>query len=98
MSLVDGGAGDTQVVGFIGRRHPDTDAGPKYLNTGETPLFSKGAQLFGMAEAAGALAAGATPVLVEGPLDAIAVTLAAAGTAGMPFTLALDAHRIGCVL
>jgi len=81
-SGVDGGAGEKEVVGFIGRRNPDTpDAGPKYLNTGETPLFSKGAQLYGAAEAAAALAAGATPVLVEGPLDAIAVTLAADGAA-----------------
>ena len=79
---VDGGAGDTQVVGFIGRRNPDTpNAGPKYLNTSETALFSKGAQLYGAAEAAAELAAGATPVLVEGPLDAIAVTLAAQGAA-----------------
>ncbi len=74
--------GEVKVVGFIDRRNPDTpDAGPKYLNTGQTALFSKGAQLYGMAEAAAELAAGATPVLVEGPLDAIAVTLAAEGAA-----------------
>ncbi len=38
------------VLGFVGRRHPDhTDdhkSGPKYLNTGETPLFHKGDQLY----------------------------------------------------
>jgi hypothetical protein len=38
-----------EVLGFIGRRHPnlsDLDrAAPKYLNTAETPLFHKGAQL-----------------------------------------------------
>jgi DNA primase catalytic core, N-terminal domain len=37
-----------QVLGFVGRRHPDlTDAdraGPKYLNTGDTQLFHKEAQ------------------------------------------------------
>ncbi len=32
---------DGEVVGFIGRRNPNTpDAGPKYLNTGETDVFS----------------------------------------------------------
>ena len=79
---------DGQIHGFIGRRNPTHDAddatavsaGPKYLNTAGTDLFDKGAQLFGLHEARAALAAGATPVLVEGPLDAIAVTLAAAGT------------------
>jgi DNA primase catalytic core len=70
-----------EVLGFIGRRHPglsDIDrAGPKYLNTGETPLFHKGAQLFGVVE--DQLSDGAIPVIVEGPMDAIAVTLASRG-------------------
>jgi len=78
-----------QVIGFVGRRHPgavdDHDgycpAGPKYLNTADNPVFSKGAQLYGLAEAGAALAAGAVPVLVEGALDALAVTLAAGGDA-----------------
>jgi DNA primase catalytic core len=73
---------DGEVLGFIGRRHPDlTDAdrgGPKYLNTADTPLFHKGAQLFGAIEQP--LAAGAVPVIVEGPMDAIAVTIATAGS------------------
>jgi len=78
-----------QVIGFVGRRHPDAvddhdgycPAGPKYLNTADSLVFSKGAQLYGLAEGAAALAAGAVPVLVEGPLDALAVTLAAGGDA-----------------
>lgn len=72
---------DQQVLGFVGRRHPDTTdfdhAGPKYLNTAETLLFHKRAQLF----VAGAryLDAGGLPVVVEGPADAIAVTQASGG-------------------
>jgi DNA primase catalytic core len=73
---------DGEVLGFVGRRHPDlTDAdkgGPKYLNTADTPLFHKGAQLFGAVEPH--LAAGGVPVIVEGPMDAIAVTIATAGS------------------
>jgi DNA primase catalytic core len=69
------------VLGFVGRRRPDlTDAdngGPKYLNTADTPLFHKGAQLYGVVDEL--LAEGAVPVIVEGPMDAIAVTLASAG-------------------
>ncbi len=70
-----------QVLGFVGRRHPDAtdldNAGPKYLNTAETLLFHKRAQLF----IAGVrhLDAGAIPVVVEGPADAIAVTQASGG-------------------
>lgn len=70
-------------VGFIGRRNPtkgdDDYAGPKYLNTRTTTAFAKGQQLYGVSEAQSHLAAGAVPVLVEGPLDAIAVTIAGHG-------------------
>jgi DNA primase catalytic core len=68
------------VIGFVGRRHPhytDQDqAGPKYLNTADTPLFHKGDQLFAPGRL---LTADAIPVIVEGPIDAIAVTLATGG-------------------
>ncbi len=69
-------AGDPVVLGFVARRHPDvTDPSiPKYINTGETALFHKGSQLY--AAGTDLLVHGAKPVLVEGPLDAIAVTLA----------------------
>lgn len=64
-----------QVLGFVGRRNPtvaDSDnRGPKYLNTATTPLFAKGDQLF----VAGTLHPGTVPVLGEGPMDAIALTL-----------------------
>jgi DNA primase catalytic core len=66
-------------LGFVGRRHPDrSDAdrgGPKYLNTADTPLFHNGAQLFGALEEH----EGGVPVIVEGPMDAIAVTLSSGG-------------------
>jgi DNA primase catalytic core len=79
---------DGHIQGFIGRRNPTHDiedgtsstAGPKYLNTPDTDLFTKGSQLFGLHEGRATLAAGATPTLVEGPIDAIAITLAADGT------------------
>ncbi|MEV5003832.1 MobF family relaxase [Nocardioides sp. LML1-1-1.1] len=73
--------GRGEVLGFVGRRRPDlTDAdkgGPKYLNTADTPLFHKGAQLFGVVDEL--LDEGAVPVIVEGPMDAVAVTLASHG-------------------
>ncbi len=71
---------DGHIVGFVGRRNPDhTDQdghGPKYLNTAETALYRKGDQLF----TAGHLSPDTIPVLTEGPFDAIAVTIAAAGS------------------
>ena len=67
-----------QILGFVARRHPDLAdddrCGPKYLNTSDTVLFHKGAQLHGVIPEL--LQRGAVPVLVEGPIDALAVTLA----------------------
>ena len=74
---------DGVIVGFIARRNPtaaaDGRAGPKYLNTPATDLYSKGGHLLGLYENRVALTDGATPALVEGPLDALAVTLVGEG-------------------
>jgi DNA primase len=65
------------VAGFIGRAAENARPGvPKYLNSVRTSLYDKGKVLFGLWEALRALAAGAQPVIVEGPFDAIAVTTA----------------------
>jgi len=90
------------VIGFLGRRNPtkedDPYAGPKYLNTKNTPLFTKGKVLFGYAEAREALAAGALPVIVEGPMDAYAITVgscgAAVGLAPMGTALTVDQIKL----
>jgi DNA primase len=65
------------LAGFIGRTHPDSRPGvPKYLNTPETSAYKKGSLLFGLYQAREHLAQEAVPVIVEGPFDAIAVTMA----------------------
>ncbi|WP_084541345.1 MobF family relaxase [Nocardioides alkalitolerans] len=78
--------GEVAPVGFVGRAAKDAgDRTPKYLNTSTTPAYVKGETLYGLAEHRDLLAAGAVPVLVEGPLDAEAVTLASATSpAGSP--------------
>ena len=68
---------DGTVAGFIGRASERAaPAAPKYLNSPRNCLYDKSALLFGLWEAREALNAGARPVIVEGPLDAIAVTTA----------------------
>jgi DNA primase len=65
------------LAGFTGRAHPDAaPSAPKYLNSPETAAYRKGGLLFGLHQARRSLARGATPVLVEGPFDAIAVSAA----------------------
>ncbi|MHB1010665.1 MAG: toprim domain-containing protein, partial [Propionibacteriaceae bacterium] len=62
---------DGVVLGFVGRCRPEiTDPQvPKYLNTRDTPLFHKADQYYGTPRPS------TTPVIVEGPMDAIAITL-----------------------
>ena len=65
--------GSGQVAGWTGRKLPGSpERAPKYLNTPATALFDKSALLY----SSGLLEEGCMPVLVEGPMDAIAVTLA----------------------
>jgi DNA primase len=102
---------DGTVAGFTGRARPGGGrAGPVYLNSRTTGLYRKGSLLFGLYEGRRALAAGARPVLVEGPLDAIAVSAAGSyagvspcGTALTPAQVTLlartcDLRRTGVVV
>ncbi len=63
-------AGD--VIGFGGRVLAGD--GPKYLNSPETPVFQKGRVLFGLTQAADAIAATSTVFVVEGEKDADRLT------------------------
>jgi len=81
------------VVGFVGRCAPHGESrGPKYLNSPRTALFRKGQVLFGLSEQRNRMRVGATPVLVEGPLDVLAIAsmdgayaaVSACGTAFKP--------------
>ena len=68
------------IAGFLGRARPGAGPEvPKYLNSPETSSYHKGSLLFGLHQARDLLARGATPVIVEGPFDAIAVTMADPG-------------------
>ena len=62
-----------RLVGFLGRANPSHTRSPKYLNTPSTELYEKRSILYGLGEGRHALAAGATPLIVEGPMDKLAV-------------------------
>ncbi len=72
-----------RVIAFGGRVL--TDEKPKYLNSPETPVFSKGRELYGLHEASRSKSTLARLVVVEGYMDAVA--LAQFGLAGAVATL-----------
>ena len=60
---------DTGAVIAFGGRALDADQGPKYLNSPETPIYSKGRTLYGLNLAKNALRQRGFAVLVEGYFD-----------------------------
>ena len=67
------------VIGFGGRV---LDRGePKYLNSPETPLFSKGRELYGLFEARQALRERGFALVVEGYMDVVALAQSGFGNA-----------------
>ena len=68
---------DRQLVGFLARRSPTAgDDIPKYLNSPATALYRKGELLYALGEDRDQLQRGALPVIVEGPMDRLAVRVA----------------------
>ena len=81
-----------RVIGFGGRTL-GADDGPKYLNSPETPVFQKGAELYGLYEARRALRRIDKLIVVEGYMDVVA--LAQHGVAnGRPATHARLAFTV----
>jgi len=60
-----------RVVGFGGRVLDDGE--PKYLNSPETPVFHKGAELYGLYAGRGAIKTAGKALLVEGYMDVVAL-------------------------
>ncbi|MFI0354760.1 DNA primase [Actinomadura sp. 9N407] len=69
------------VIGFGARKLYDDDEGPKYLNTPESPLFHKGAVLYGADLAKKEIARRRQAVVVEGYTDVMACHLSGVTTA-----------------
>ena len=73
---------NSQVVGFSGRDLSGAPGAPKYLNTKRTAIFDKSAALYGLHALKHKHEQPVRPVVVEGPLDALAI---AARTAQVGF-------------
>lgn len=82
-----------RIVAFGARAlHPD--AKPKYINTGDTPLFSKGHLLFNYRAAREAALKSGNLVVAEGYFDVIALVRAGFGAAVAPLGTALTQDHL----
>jgi len=82
-----------RVVAF-GARALDPNAKPKYINTGETPLFSKGHLLYNFASARPAAIKSQSIVVAEGYVDVIALVRAGVEAAVAPLGTALTEDQL----
>ena len=80
------------VIGFGGRV---LDRGePKYLNSPETPVFSKGRELYGLFEARTAIRQRGYALVVEGYMDVVALAQAGFGNAVATLGTACTAEHV----
>ncbi len=83
----------SRVIAF-GARTLEADIKPKYINTGETPLFSKGEQLYNFASARAAALKTGTIIVAEGYMDVIALVCAGFEAAVAPLGTALTEDQL----
>jgi len=81
------------VVGFGGRALDETQQ-PKYLNSPQTPIFDKGALLYGLDQAAPAIRREGRAVLVEGYFDVLAAHQEGFRNVVAPMGTALTAAQV----
>ena len=82
-----------RIVAFGGRGLAP-DAKPKYINTGETPLFSKGHLLYNFKPAREAALKGEALIVAEGYMDVIALSEAGFSAAVAPLGTALTEDQL----
>ncbi|AVH64945.1 MULTISPECIES: DNA primase [unclassified Nostoc] len=85
-----------RVIAFGGRTL--TDEQPKYLNSPETELFSKGKTLFALDQAKGGISQLDRAVVVEGYFDAIALHAAGINNAVASLGTALSLEQVRLIL
>jgi DNA primase len=81
-----------EVIGFGGRVLDDSK--PKYINSPETPLFSKGRELYGLFEARQALREHGCALVVEGYMDVVALAQHGFGNAVATLGTACTADHV----
>src|SRR6185312_715108 len=91
MFLITDGRG--RAIAFGGRALEE-DAKPKYINSGESTLFSKGFNLYNFATARAAAIKAGTVIVAEGYMDVIALVRAGFAHAVAPLGTALTSDQL----
>lgn len=85
-----------RIVAF-GARALESETKPKYINTGETPIFSKGQLLYNFQSARAAAFQSGQMLVAEGYMDVIALVRAGFDAAVAPLGTALTADQLSLI-
>ncbi len=84
-----------RVIALAGRVLPGAPAdAPKYINSPESPLYSKARTLYGLHQAREAMRHGEAPILVEGNVDVISLHARGLRSSVAPMGTALTADQV----
>jgi DNA primase len=84
-----------RIIAFGGRKMPDSEDPAKYLNSPETPLFSKSRCLFGLDQAKAKIVESKTVAIVEGYTDVVMAHQFGATNVVSPLGTALTEQHVG---
>jgi DNA primase len=84
-----------RVIAFGGRQMPGSENPPKYLNSPETPLFSKSRAIFGLDLARQRIVETRTAVIVEGYTDVVMAHQFGVNNVVSPLGTALTEQHVG---
>jgi DNA primase len=85
---------DGAPTAFSARRLPPDEDGPKYVNSPESPIYTKGAAVFGLVQARQAIRRMRSAVLVEGNFDVLAMAAAGVEHVVAPLGTALTSQQL----
>ena len=85
---------DSAPIAFSARRLPPDEDGPKYVNSPESPIYTKGDAVFGLVQARQAIRHAHAAVLVEGNFDVLAMAAAGVGHVVAPLGTALTPQQL----
>lgn len=81
-----------QIIAFSARTMIGEE--PKYINTGDTPIFTKGKEVFGLYEARRSIQEKKRVIVVEGQMDAIQLSQAGFGESCAPLGTAIRSEHV----
>ena len=88
---------DGAAIAFSARQIPPDEDGPKFVNSPESPIYTKGAAVFGLLQARQAIRKSQKIIIVEGNFDVLSLAAKGVENVVAPLGTALTPEQIRLV-